>query len=146
LRARKQWPGGGRHGTCLHHGLPLQEGAAVIVVVTRGVAFELPLQRGLPHEGSNGDHEDASVFRCWRRGVSKRERDLIDKLTALRAQVDEVVEALMPAPVGARGQLGLDCQRIWTLPEGNDELSRENDEEAAAYIGQLFEKRTLQLN
>jgi hypothetical protein len=38
--------------------------------------------------------------------VSKRERDLIDKLTALRAQVDEVVEALMPAPVGARGQLG----------------------------------------
>jgi len=25
-------------------------------------------------------------------------------------------------------------------------LLRENDEEAAAYIGQLFEKRTLQLN
>jgi hypothetical protein len=62
--------------------------------------------------------------------VSKRERDLIDKLTALRAQVDEVVEALMPAPVGAQ----------------NDELLRENDEEAAVYIGELFEKRTLQLN
>ena len=78
--------------------------------------------------------------------MSKRELDLIDKLTALRAQVDEVVDALMPAPVGARGQLGLDCQRIWTLPEGNDELARDNDEEAAAYIGELFEKRTLQFN
>lgn len=86
------------------------------------------------------------MFRFWRGGVSKRERDLIDKLTALRAQVDEVVEALMPAPVGARGQLGLDCQRIWTLPDGDDELSRENDEEAAVYIGEQFEKRTLQFN
>jgi hypothetical protein len=139
-------PVGGRHGTCLHDGSPLQEGVGRHRLVTRGVAFDLSRQRGLPDEGSNGDHDDPSVFRFWRRGVSKRELDLIDKLTALRAQVDEVVQALMPAPVGARGQLGLDCQPIWTLPEGNDELLRENDEEAAAYIGQLFEKRTLQLN
>ena len=78
--------------------------------------------------------------------MSERELDLIDKLTALRAQVDEVVEALMPAPVGAQGQLGLACKPIWTLPDGDDELLRENDEEAAVYIAGLFEKRTLQFN
>jgi hypothetical protein len=33
-----------------------------------------------------------------------------------------------------------------TLPDGDDELSRENDEEAAVYIGEPFEKRTLQFN
>jgi hypothetical protein len=31
-------------------------------------------------------------------------------------------------------------------PNGDDALSRENDEEAAVYIGELFEKRTLQFN
>jgi hypothetical protein len=94
----------------------------------------------------DGDHDDPSVFRFWWRGVSERELDLIDKLTALRAQLDEVVEALMPAPVGARKQLGLECEQLWILPEGDDELLRENDEKAAAYIGELFEKQTLQSN
>ena len=141
-----RWPVSGDTGPASSTARPFSEGRVVIVVVSRGVAFGLSRQRGLPDDGSNGDYDDPSVFWFWRRGVSKRELDLIDKLTALRAQVDKVVEALMPAPVGARGQLGLDCQRIWTLPEGDDELLRENDEEAAAYIGELFEKRTLQLN